>query len=229
MKVGEAIKAVLAGEDLTDEARDALEGFDPDAGVSEMRKKLTAAQKVAERFEAQRDEAQEQMRGLSERVEELEGAGSSESEKLAKQIEKAEAKVAELTQTLQQEQASHSETKRGHALARIGGQLQFVSGLSQAAKDSLIASAFTGADLDDADEVTASLERFKRDNAGILLAEGANGGTGAKPTNGAAKEKSGSAYSGPKNIQEFMALSPTEKQEQLAGFNEYINAQYEDK
>ena len=154
MKIKELLKKVLSGEELNALDKAELERFDPDA----LQKQLSDALAKAAELERKQEEA--------------EAAKLSESEKLVKRAEKAEADLAKATKALADAETAHNATRaelgtlrRNNRIAKLAAESGCVD------PDYLDFMATKGnIDLDKDDAVKSFLDDLKTKSPGSFKA-----------------------------------------------------------
>jgi len=180
MKIKEILGKVTAGEELSDDEKTFLEGYEEpnlDAVANAKGKKERL------KLEAKIEQLTEQ---LSEKAAEVEdaNAGASEMEKMQKQIEKLNLKFEQATTSLEGEKAAHMQTQRSNALKSI--DVPWMDNVSSKYRDSVMSEAFDGIDTDDLkdmDVVKPIINSIIEDQASFVKSPAPSGaGTSVKET-----------------------------------------------
>ncbi len=143
MKIGEILKKVAAGDELSDDEKSFLESYeepnlDAVANAKGKKERLKLEAKVAE-AEAKAAEALEALEDA--------GTSSSEMEKLQKQMEKLTAKITDSQTALEAEKSAHATTQRSNALKSVN--VPWLESVPQAYRDTVLGDAFKDIDTDD--------------------------------------------------------------------------------
>ena len=143
MKISGILAKVVAGEELTDEEKVALESYEEP--------NLEAA--VNAKGKKERLKLEAQIAALNERLEEKEveveeaSSGASEMEKLQKQMEKLTAKFEGTQAALDQEKQAHAGTQRSNALKSVA--VPWLESVPGAYRDTVMNDAFKDIDTED--------------------------------------------------------------------------------
>jgi len=143
MKIKDVLAKVAKGEELSDEEKTFLEGYEEpnlDAAVNAKGKKERL--KLEGQVEAMKTE-------LAEKNAELEDAGAdvSEMEKMQKQMEKLNLKFEQTQTALKSEQEAHSTTQRSNALKSVN--VPWLESVPNEYRNSVLGKAFDGIDTED--------------------------------------------------------------------------------
>lgn len=174
MTIKELMAKVAKGEKLTDDEMAFAGQYDPqkdiDAAAGAARKK---AEQERDGFKAKVDE-------LTARLAEAEKTGSA-SDATIKKLQKD---VADLMKANKESADRLAAQARADAIRKAVSDARIVcaKGISQSLFDKAVSAAFEGVDMENADVVKATLDKFKGDNPAMIGAEGVGGvGTQGKP------------------------------------------------
>ena len=174
MTIKELMAKIAKGETLTDEEKAFAGQYDPqkdiDAAAGAARKK---AEQERDGFKAKVDE-------LTARLAEAEKTGSA-SDATIKKLQKD---VADLMKANKESADRLAAQARADAIRKAVSDARIVcaKGISQSLFDKAVSAAFEGVDMENADVVKATLDKFKGDNPAMIGAEGVGGvGTQGKP------------------------------------------------
>jgi len=180
MKIGDVLKKVAAGEELGDEEKAFLEGYEEPnleaaANAKGKKERLKLEAKIAELQEAKQD--------LQESLEASTSDGS-EIEKLQKQFEKMNEKFESTQKALATEKEAHANTQRSNALKSV--DVPWLPSVPQGYKDTVLGDAFADIDTDDlgnADVVKPIVASIVESQANFITASTPSG-TGTPPKEG---------------------------------------------
>lgn len=161
------IAKLLKGDALTDEERSRLEAYDPDKAAND------AAAAARKKAEGERDAARKEAEDLRKQIEDSEGKGKTENQKLLARIEKLEKEKSE-----SDAKAAAMERARAIEGIRAKSGLKFVDGIDPDLLNGIFAKQFDGVDdLSDESAVSERIKSFRDANKGLILSE-QGGGTG---------------------------------------------------
>ena len=189
MKLADVLKKVADKEELSDEEQSFLADYkEPDidaAANARSKKERLKLEKKLEDMQTELDAKDEALESAQE--------GGSDLEKLQKQIEKLTSRQEQSTASLKAEQDAHAATRRDTALAKV--KLDWVDGVSDKYKSTVLTEAFADFDTDDlgnADMVGPIVSQIKESNATFIASGAAKGaGTGGEDRGAGASRDTG--------------------------------------
>jgi len=182
MKIKDILAKVAKKENLTDDELKFLSEYDE--------QKLTdaAAANARKKAEQERDGFKAQVEKLTGELEEAKKAGENGNDTIAK----LQKDVAALLKANKDSEAKIAAQARADAIRKAVGsaKMSAAKGISAALFDSAVDAAFNGVDMNDAEVVKATLEKFKADNPALIAVDGI-GGVGQQGKPGSAEQYSG--------------------------------------
>lgn len=177
MKIKAILDKVLKGETLTDEEKKFLGEYDEqkllDAAAGAARKKA----------EGERDQHKAKVDELTKALEEAQKSGASQNDDLAK-LNKRIADLEKANKESADKLAAQARTAAIQNAVREA-KITCAKGISSALFDNAVSAAFSGIDMNNAEVVKSTLEKFKTDNPALIAVEGI-GGPGQQGGPGAA-------------------------------------------
>ena len=177
MKIKAILDKVIKGENLTDEEKKFLGEYDEqkllDAAAGAARKKA----------EGERDQHKAKVDELTKALEEAQKSGASHNDDLAK-LNKRIADLEKANKESADKLAAQARTAAIQNAVRKA-KITCAKGISSALFDNAVSAAFSGIDMNNAEVVKSTLEKFKTDNPALIAAEGI-GGPGQQGGPGAA-------------------------------------------
>lgn len=167
MKLREVLEKVLKGDALTDEERKFVGEYDEqkvlDAAASSARKKA----------EGERDAFKGKVDELTKALEAAQKSGEASDGT----IQKLQKDVAALMKANKESAEKLAAQARSEAIRKAVGDAKIVcaKGISASLFDSAISAAFDGVNMDDAEVVKTTLDRFKADNPAMIGVDGVGG------------------------------------------------------
>lgn len=184
MDIKSVLSKVSKGEQLTDEEKQFLAGYDPDKVANST---AAAARKSAEAKLKEKEAAvqalQAEIDGIKADADEKANANKPEIERLSRELEKVKKQAADRETALQQLDKEKRKLVRGGKIARIMAGLTFVGNIDPDMPRLALETALAQVkdeDLDAADLVSPIVEKFKAANKAIL-ADTSGHGSGNPP------------------------------------------------
>ena len=167
MKIKAILDKVLKGETLTDEEKKFLGEYDEqkllDAAAGAARKKA----------EGERDQFKGKVDELTKALEEAQKSGASQNDDLAK-LNKRIADLEKANKESADKLAAQARTAAIQNAVREA-KITCAKGISSALFDNAVSAAFSGIDMNNAEVVKSTLEKFKTDNPALIAVEGIGG------------------------------------------------------
>ncbi len=187
MQIKDILAKVTKGETLTDEEKQALAGFDPDAVVNSA---AAAARKKAESDAAKAAQEAADLKAKLDaamaKLTEAEGKGKTDLQKLQEQV----ATLSRQVETANAEKAKLVRQQKLDDVIRSSG-LQFVKEVDGSIMRSALVKEFEGLPDDalaDAEKVTPILNTFRARNKAVILDTSGHGAGGPAHTPGSGAE-----------------------------------------
>lgn len=183
MTLKEVLAKVAKGETLTDAEKAFVAGVDPD------KERDDAAAAARRKAESDRDTLKAQLDKLTadaaeakRLADEKAAAGMTETQKQTKLLADLQAKVAAITKSKEEAETRANAVQRSQAIrekAKAAGIILAPKTVNEGLFNQLMEAHLAGVDVADEAALKTALERFKSENAGIILAPGS--GAGFKP------------------------------------------------
>ena len=167
MKLKEVLAKVLKGDPLTDEERQFVGEYD------EQKLLDTAASAARKKAEGERDAFKGKVDELTKALEEAHKSGAASDGT----IQKLQKDVADLIKANKESAEKLAAQARSEAIRKAVGDAKIVcaKGISASLFDSAVSAAFDGVNMDDAEVVKTTLDRFKADNPAMIGVDGVGG------------------------------------------------------
>ena len=183
MTIKELMAKIAKGETLTDEEKAFAAKYDPQKDID------TAAGAARKKAEQERDGFKAKVDELTAQLAEAQKTGTA-SDATIKKLQKD---VADLMKANKESADRLAAQARADAIRKAVSEAKIVcaKGISQSLFDKAVSAAFEGVDMENADVVKATLDKFKTDNPAMIGVDGV-GGVGTQGTPGG-----GTTYTGP--------------------------------
>lgn len=206
MNIKTLIQRMLNGEQLSDQEKDHLKAFDPDAVAAAARK---SASERATAAETELASLREQLAKLQSEVSE---AGKGEAEKSRSAISKLEAQIAAVQKERDAEKAEKAKLIRDSKVSALIAKVKIIPGVSEKVVRRAIEDSLAEVPTEELEaSATSVLDAFSKDNPALVVAPG-HSGTGAKSDGTAQAPKTAKAV--PRA--EYDAMSLTQRSAFLA-------------
>ena len=167
MKLNEVLAKVLKGDPLTEDERKFVGEYDEQKALD------TAASAARKKAEGERDAFRGKVEELTKALEEARRTGAASDGT----IQKLQKDVADLIKANRESAEKLAAQARSEAIRKAVGDAKIVcaKGISASLFDSAISAAFDGVNMDDAEVVKTTLDRFKADNPAMIGVDGVGG------------------------------------------------------
>lgn len=168
--------AKLKAAGLDDEAIEAIVGGDSDSEIATLKAKIAEAEGKANGILGDKKKYQQKVDELQAKLDELEGKGLGESEKLKLDMERMKSRLEATEKAKADLETTYKTEKRNSELGKIAQKLKFLDTVPEDARQLLIATELK--DLEDLGNTVLVDERLKSVStkyAGLLAADVPNG------------------------------------------------------